>query len=221
MTPFGYCERDSALFWAEPLNALTNGAFIVAGLAALLIWRRAGGRDWPALLLIALTFCIGIGSFLFHTMPGRGTVLADVIPIQLFAFGYFGLALRRLLGLSLTTSLIGTLAFIGFALALQAGLAPLLPPGARGSAGYGAFVLGLFGVGLALRARRPHQSRAAGLLLLAGVTFALSLTLRSLDAELCTHIPFGLHWAWHLLNASVLYLLLRAVITSQDRPAAG
>jgi hypothetical protein len=160
-------------------------------------------------------------------IPGFGvfildvTVLADVIPIQLFAFGYFWLALRRLLGLSLKTSLIGTLAFLGFALALQAGLAPLLPQGARGSAGYGAFVFGLFGVGLALRVRQPQQSRAAGLLLLAGVAFALSLTLRSLDAGFCAQIPVGLHWAWHLLNAGVLYLLLRAAITGQGRSAAG
>ncbi|AMJ60308.1 hypothetical protein [Bosea sp. PAMC 26642] len=220
MTPFGYCERDSTLFWAEPLNALTNGAFIVAAVMAQLLWRRAGGRDWPAALLIALVFCIGIGSFLFHTMPGRATLLADVIPIQLFAFGYFGLALRRLLRLSLTASLIGTLAFLGFALALQVGLAPLLPQGARGSAGYGAFVIGLFGVGLGLRAGHPEQTGSAGLLL-AGVLFAVSLTLRSLDAGWCAQLPFGLHWAWHLLNAGVLCLLLRAAIGSQSRPAPG
>ena len=32
---FSYCERGGAPgFWAEPLNALSNGAFIITGLIA-------------------------------------------------------------------------------------------------------------------------------------------------------------------------------------------
>jgi hypothetical protein len=42
-----YCERASAAFWAEPVNALTNAGFLVAALAAFVEWRRAGGRDVP------------------------------------------------------------------------------------------------------------------------------------------------------------------------------
>jgi inner membrane protein involved in colicin E2 resistance len=211
MNGIGYCERASAAFWAEPLNALSNAAFIVAALAGLVIWRRAGGRDFPAALAIGLVFAIGVGSFLFHTMPSRVTLLADVVPIQLFAFGYFGLALYRLLGLGLAASVVGTAAFFAAALALASGLGPFLPEGARGSAGYAAFVLGLFGVGFALR-KRAGGRRRAGLLLGAGFVFAVSLILRSLDGSLCSTWPLGLHWAWHLLNALVLFLLLRAAL---------
>ncbi|MFJ5370379.1 ceramidase domain-containing protein, partial [Bosea sp. CER48] len=96
---FGYCERLDASFWAEPANAVTNGAFVVAALAASWLWCRQEQRDRVALAFILLVFAIGIGSFLFHTMPNRGTVLADVVPIQLFAFGYFAFALSRFLGL--------------------------------------------------------------------------------------------------------------------------
>ena len=32
---FDYCERSSAAFWAEPLNAITNAGFIVAALAGI------------------------------------------------------------------------------------------------------------------------------------------------------------------------------------------
>ena len=211
MTAFGYCERLSAAFWAEPLNAISNGAFILAAILGLLLWRRAGGRDLAAALLIGLVFAIGVGSFLFHTMPGRWTLLADVVPIQLFAFSCFGLALRRFLGLSPAASLVGTALFVVAAFGLSAALGPLLPAGMRGSAGYGAFVLGLFGVALALQLRGMAPG-AAGLLLLAGFVFSVSLTLRSLDSVACGSIPFGLHWAWHLLNAAVLALLLRALI---------
>ncbi len=215
-TAFGYCERASEAFWAEPLNALTNGAFILAAFAALLLHQRAGRRDRPVALLIGLVFAIGVGSFLFHTMPQRWTLLADVIPIQLFAFSYFGLALWRFLGLRPIVAIAGTLAFLAASLALSAGLAPLLPASMRGSAGYASFVLALFGVALALQ-RKEGRSITAGLVGAAGLVFALSLTFRSLDQGLCQALPSGVHWLWHLLNATVLYLLLRAAIMRPPR----
>lgn len=213
MLTYGYCERATGEFWAEPLNALTNGAFILAALAGLIAFLRTGRRDRPAALLIGLVFAIGIGSFLFHTMPQRWTLLADVVPIQLFAFLYFGVALRRFLKLSLAVAAIGTLAFLAASFGLSAGLAPFLPPAARGSAGYFSFVLALFGVATALWRRDRAGARLIGL---AGLVFALSLTLRSLDGALCQMIPFGTHFLWHLLNATVLYLLLRAAVASQN-----
>jgi FtsH-binding integral membrane protein len=217
MTRYGYCERLSDAFWAEPLNAVSNAAFILAALAGWLWLSRADRRDLPATLLIALVFAIGVGSFLFHTMPQRWTLLADVIPIQLFSFLYFGLALRRYLGLPLLAAGLGTLAFLAAAFALNSTLAPLLPAAMRGSAGYAAFVLAL--LGMALAARFQGKPAVAGLLLAAGVVFAISLTLRSLDDFACRNIPFGLHWAWHLLNACVLALLLRAAIGHGPAPA--
>ncbi len=36
----GYCERTDFTYWSEPLNAVTNVAFIIA---ALLLWRRSAG----------------------------------------------------------------------------------------------------------------------------------------------------------------------------------
>ncbi|RDJ27645.1 hypothetical protein DWF00_11985 [Bosea caraganae] len=207
---FGYCERLSGAFWAEPLNAITNGAFIVAALGGLVLLLRQDRRDWPAGALIALVFAIGIGSFLFHTMPQRWTLLADVIPIQLFAFSYFGLALRRFLGLGLVAAIAGTLAFLATSFALSAGLAPLLPAAARGSAGYASFALALFGVAIALWRRDRAGAQLIGA---AGLVFAVSLSLRSLDGVLCQAVPSGTHFLWHLLNATVLYLLLRAAVT--------
>lgn len=211
MNRFGYCERASEAFWAEPLNALSNGSFFLAALAAWLLLRRSDRRDLPAESLTGLVLAIGIGSFLFHTMPQRWTLLADVIPIQLFALGYFGLALNRFLGLSPLLAGLGAFAFLGASFGLAAGLAPLLPAGMRGSAGYAGFVLGLFGVAFALQRREPG-SAAARLIGLGGLVFALSLGFRSLDAAACDQLPFGLHWAWHLLNGLLLYLLLRAAI---------
>ncbi|KRE16552.1 hypothetical protein ASE63_15165 [Bosea sp. Root381] len=217
MRAYGYCERLSDAFWADPWNAVTNGAFLVAACAALLLWRRAGGRDCPALVLILFVFAIGIGSFLFHAAPQPWTLAADVVPIQLFAFSYFALALARFLGLRPLATSLGTLAFVGVAFSISWGIAPLLPPGLRGSTGYAAFLLALAGMAIVLR-WRPDGMETARLLGLAGLAFALSLTFRTLDGPLCGSIPLGTHWLWHLLNATVLYLLLRAAI--RWRPTA-
>ncbi|CAN7222910.1 ceramidase domain-containing protein [Bosea sp. LjRoot9] len=211
MLSYGYCERLSGAFWAEPWNALTNGAFLLAAVAAFQLWRRSGGPDRPALALTLLVFVIGIGSFLYHTMPQGWTLAADVVPIQLFAFSYFGLALMRFCGLPWQAAVLGTFAFFTFALLLSSGIGSLLPQPARGSAGYAAFLLGLAGVAGALL-RRPGGRDTARLVGLAGLVFALSLALRTLDGALCNGWSMGTHWLWHLLNAAVLYLLLRAAI---------
>ncbi len=211
MLSYGYCERLSGAFWAEPWNALTNGAFLLAAVAAFQLWRRSGALDRPTLALITLVFAIGIGSFLYHTMPQGWTLAADVVPIQLFAFSYFGLALMRFFGLSSRAAALGMLAFFAFALLLSSGIGSLLPQPARGSAGYAAFLLGLTGVACALL-RRPGGRETARLVGLAGLVFALSLAFRTLDGALCGGWSMGTHWLWHLLNAGVLYLLLRAAI---------
>lgn len=216
MPSYGYCERLSGAFWAEPWNALTNGAFLLAAVAAFQLWRRSGSPDRPALALTLLVLAIGIGSFLYHTMPQGWTLAADVVPIQLFAFCYFGLALARFFGLSLPTTVLGTLAFFAFVLLLSSGLGPLLPQPARGSAGYAAFLLGLVGVTGALL-HRPDGRETARLVGSAGLVFAVSLAFRTLDGALCGGWSMGTHWLWHLLNAGVLYLLLRAAILSPRR----
>src|SRR5688500_9904442 len=122
MHPSAYCERLDDGFWAEPFNAASNLAFVVAALAAWMLWRRHGRDDLPVLGLIGIVLLIGIGSFLFHTMPAPWSARADVIPIQFFAFGYFALAMRRFLGLGAIAAAAATAAFVIASIGLQRGL---------------------------------------------------------------------------------------------------
>jgi mono/diheme cytochrome c family protein len=97
---FLYCERGrSEALLAEPLNAASNAAFVLAALAALLLLLRRPKEDRSAdvALLIALVFLIGLGSLAFHLLADKGTLLADVIPIDVFMLVYLGFALNRLL----------------------------------------------------------------------------------------------------------------------------
>jgi hypothetical protein len=198
-----YCERTDASFWAEPANALTNAAFLIAAAAALGSWRRAGGRDRATLALIGVVVAVGLGSFTFHTVATRGAALADVVPIAVFIYGYLLLGLRRLLGLSLGISAAILVAFI---LGGQV-LSWLAPPHAlNGSSDYVPALVAL--VAMACAAQGPAR-RGLGL---AAMIFTVSLALRSVDLAACDAFPLGTHFVWHMLNATVLYVLLRTVI---------
>jgi hypothetical protein len=198
-----YCERTDASLWAEPANALTNAAFLIAAAAAFLLWRRAGGRDWPALALIVVVAAVGLGSFIFHTVATRGAMLADVIPIAIFIYGYLLLALRRFLHLSPGVAIA---IVVGYAAGAQA-LSWLAPPRAlNGSIGYLPAL-----VAMVAMARVTHGRVRRGLEL-AVMIFTVSLALRTIDLAACETFPVGTHFLWHLLNAVVLYVLLRTAI---------
>ncbi|MBY0611929.1 MAG: hypothetical protein K2P80_07060 [Beijerinckiaceae bacterium] len=206
-----YCERSGDAFWGEPLNAASNVAFLLAALVAFLVWRRRTPDDGAIAALIALVALIGLGSFLFHTVPGSLTVLLDVVPIQLFIIGYFALVLHRFVGLSAPLTIAG---LIGF-LAVGAGVPLLAPRGAlAGGLAYVPALLALLGLGLFLLRRDRVAARS---LLSGAALFTVSLAMRTLDQPLCPRWPLGLHFVWHCLNGGLLLVLLLAAIGQGQR----
>ena len=228
---FIYCERGQNIaFWAEPVNALTNLGFIVASLVALIALARRSSDESKLMryLLILNVFIIGVGSFLFHTYATRWASAADVIPIGVFMLIYLGYALYVFARVPLL--LAGVIVFL-FAYVLQ------LAKGVNcadlgldwgffratnclnGSFGYlpalGAMLL--TGLWLGLR-RHP----AWGYMFAAGLVFIVSVSFRSTDLICCNQISFmdkarGTHFLWHLLNSTVLFLLIIAAVRHGGR----
>ncbi|MEX5727314.1 FtsH-binding integral membrane protein [Rhodovulum iodosum] len=190
-----YCERTDPGLWAEPVNALTNVAFV---LAAIVMWRR--GADLPLARALALVLgAIGVGSFLFHTRATVWASLADVLPIVAFILLYIYAANRAFWRLGRIPALLIAALFLPFA----AATAPLFGqiPGLGSSSAY-APVPVLIGVyALLLRRRAPAT---AGGLALGAALLILSLTFRTLDGPLCAVTQFGTHFLWHLLNGVML-----------------
>jgi hypothetical protein len=200
-----YCERLEPGLLAEPLNALTNGAFLVAAWWLQRLARRDTGCDRGVLALAALALAIGIGSGLFHTFATGWALAADVVPILLFQLLFLLLYLRRQVGLGAAPAAGLCLAFLLACLAGRSAPALL-----NGSLAY-APTLAV----LALLGWHQRHTRRSALLLGATGLFSLSLLLRSLDNALCPHWPIGTHLFWHLLNAAVL------VLSGQTLLAAG
>jgi hypothetical protein len=211
--PFAlYCERTDPGLWAEPVNALTNLAFLIA---AALAARLLAGREtelraaWDLWLLVAALAAIGIGSGLWHSYPTRWSGLADVLPILVFINLYLVTALRRLLRLRWRYVFTG---FAAYQLCNQSvqWLAPA--DTLNGSVWYLPTWAALLALATVLT-RRAHASGPR--LLTASGLFALSLAFRSIDQAVCPVWPVGTHFLWPLLNAVVLYLAFSALLRTQ------
>lgn len=203
-----YCERTGAGFWAEPVNALTNIAFLAAAawMARQLATQPGGaGRWWDLWLLVVLTAVVGAGSFLWHTLRTPWTQWADIIPILLFINVFLASFLVRVAAAGVLATLVALLAFNAINIGLQMALpAQLL----NGSVFYVPTWLALAGIGAYTFGRNRRSGR---LLWLATGIFALSLALRTLDRPLCAATGLGTHFGWHLLNGGLLYTVTRAL----------
>ena len=192
-----YCERLDPGYWAEPVNALTNIAFLVA---AFVMWRRLRGQRLPlANAMAAVLAVIGIGSYLFHTHATAWAGLADVLPILGFILLYLYAANRHYWRLGRWPALGLTALLFPYA----AATVPLFSmiPGLGSSAGYAPVPLLILAYAALLRRRAPDTAR--GLAVGAGILI-VSLTFRTLDGPLCAGWPLGTHFLWHILNATML-----------------
>lgn len=189
-----YCERLDPGYWAEPVNALTNAAFVVA---AMFMWRRSGALIEH--VLCAVLALIGIGSYLFHTHATPWAALADTTPIALYVLVYVYAANRSFWGLRPWPALGGTVLFFPYA-ALTVPLFQMVP-GLGSSAAYAPVPLLIVLYAVLLRHRLPQVAR--GLAIGAGL-LVISLSLRTIDEPLCHALPLGTHFLWHIFNALML-----------------
>lgn len=204
-----YCERPSAVadLWGEPFNAVSNVAFFIA---ALLVWRmlrrmpqKARTSYWPFPLLLAL---VGLGSLAFHTLATKWAEWVDVLPILLSVLVYFWFALRGFLGWSAPLTAAGVAALLAATIGFETGIPDAV---LWGGAMYLPILAGLTGIAAALAVRKKPAAKP---MLAAIGLFLASFMARSLDHSLCSTIPAGTHFLWHLLNAALLYLLVRTLV---------
>lgn len=191
----GYCERLAPGLWAEPINAVTNLAFMIV---AVIMWYRCFGMPL-ARALCAVLFAIGVGSLLFHTFATRWAAIADVTPILMFVLLYIFAVNRYVWNLTLWPALGLTALFFPFAFLTH----PLWVqvPVLKVSAGYLPIPALIFIYAILIRWRAPETSNG---LFIGWAILMASLLARSLDLRLCDDIPLGTHYIWHVLNAIML-----------------
>lgn len=201
-----YCERTDFGFWSEPVNALSNIAFILAGI--MLMYRRdrlasVGGASVS--LLPPLIVLIGVASFTFHTLATVWAGWTDTLAILLFACVFVYAFFREIGRAPAWLSFLVACGFFAASFAAKLWLPDL---GLNGSEAYLPMVIALAAMIVYLSREPQTRNRfaaATGLLL-------VSLTLRTIDGSICPAFPLGTHFAWHLLNAVLLYELSVALM---------
>ena len=202
-----YCERTDPGLWAEPVNALTNLAFVFA--AAHLLRRMGPGTPADLRALGGLLGLIGVGSLVFHTVAQRWASVLDIVFIAIFVVLFVHRALVRLHRWGQRpagAAVIGVIAASALiALAVR-------PPALNGSELY----LGPWLALIALAATCPHPA-AARWLRISAALFGVSMLCRSADLAVCDAFPLGTHFGWHLNNALVLWCALRGLMLAPPR----
>jgi len=207
-----YCERIGAGLLAEPVNVVTNAVFFVAAWAAWSLARRSNALSTGIRALTALSIMIGVGSGLFHTFATGWTRILDEVPILLFQLWYLWLYTRRIMTLRVQFAAASIAGYMAAAIFCRR-----FPHLLNGSLVYAPALILMLCLGL----YHFLQNKRERFLLLATMgIFLASLTFRSIDDAVCSYVPIGTHFLWHILNGVVLYLSMRALILNRsNRPA--
>jgi hypothetical protein len=190
-----YCERLDVGIWAEPINAVTNFAFI---LAAIIMWIRCKNLV-EGRVLAFLLFSIGCGSFLFHTFAQTWAAILDVTPILIFILTYIYAANRRFLFWSKRMSITGVILFLPYQFLVVSILSSIQFLGS--SAQYVPVAILIFFYSALLHKSKTNLSRE---LFVGATILSLSIFARTIDEPLCLIVSVGTHFIWHILNAIML-----------------
>lgn len=207
-----YCERVTGAFWAEPINAITNLAFLIAAWFAYRFWKAKAAGEKEILALCAILGVIGVGSFLFHTFATHWSMLADVLPIALFIHLAIFSAAYRVFGLGRITSIAVVAAFFAFNFACE----KYIPAEwLNRSITYLPAFLALLTMTLLARAKGLQAYRS---FFVATILFVASLSLRSIDMAMCeTTGGIGTHFMWHVLNGLLLFNIVKGLLLGDLR----
>lgn len=198
-----YRERAGAPgFFAEPFNACSNIAFVLATLLGVRYSFANKVSDPISWMLVILPTLIAIGSFAFHTVPNSLTMLADMLPIAMFQCFMMWEFSRRLLQASRVVSSAIMLAMVVFCAILFPNHTIL-----NGSLFYMPNLLLMLAFSALWSSR---VEREPYLLLIGTCFFIFALSARSLDWLVPWSV--GTHFLWHTSNGAMVYVLLRACV---------
>lgn len=203
-----YCERQADGLTAEPVNVISSVAFVVA---ALILLRKASAvysqrMVWDLWLLISTLAAIGAGSVTWHLFARSWAELTDILPITLFINVFLVSFLLRIAKLKIVWVMALLMVFQLFNYAV----AKTVPTEfLNGSMFYAPAWTALLLVIIYLAINHHPLLRSY---ILAVSLLTLSIVFRSIDLAVCTAMPVGTHFLWHLINAVVLYLLVAGLI---------
>jgi len=221
------CEELGDGLLAQPVNAITSGAYALIGVWLVVrAWRGPRQTRWLQVVYAITLMVIGIGSIAFHgPQPGWAKLVHDA-PIATALVFILLYDIQLLAGwkpwVTLTTyGVLVAAVFAGFELDSTVGIV------VTGLVVVGAIVAEVLVIRRGLRVRPPWMATwrwyaiMAGVLAIAGLANVLGRT----DAPLCeADSLLQLHGLWHIMTAVVfgLWAVIAFPMTTPDaRPDEG
>jgi len=221
------CEELGDGLLAQPVNALTSGAYALIGVWLVVrAWRGPRATRWLQVVYAVTLMVVGIGSIAFHgPQPGWAKLVHDA-PIATALVFVLLYDIQLLAGwkpwVTLTTyGVLVVAVFAGFELDSTVGIV------VTGLVVVGAIVAEVLVIRRGLRVRPPWMATwrwyaiMAGVLAVAGLANVLGRT----DAPLCeADSVLQLHGLWHIMTAVVfgLWAVIAFPMTLPDaRPDEG
>lgn len=203
-----YCEQGAFGGAFQPVNTITNLAFIAAAVMLYLFFRTRKVHDWKARLFVVLGLVLAACSTLWHAYSTPFTFALDAAGIAAFFVVYVYLISLKAGGGRRFSIIVTAVYVIG--LILTSLLFSTAPTSRFPSGAPDIIYTLLFIIALSLRVCRdnPKMYRAfAPPVLLALSAFAF----RQADLFSCSITGIGTHFMWHILVAAAYYYAVKAL----------
>ena len=199
------CERSNLGFFAEPLNAISNIAFIFAGFGVyqLLAKNRVQKIEYKAILI--LIFFVGFGSFLWHATRNFYALILDAVPVALSFAIITYIFLYKLIGNKLIALLIALLL-----IPTRFFISSFAPTDSVSSLIRNLINATVFLVIIVWAFRKYGRIAFEGTIVL--IIYLIAITMRGIDLQVCPTFNLGTHFLWHILNALAVYLAVKFLI---------
>ena len=135
----------------------------------------------------------------------RDGVYGDVLPIVAFMLVALSYVLTRVFGAGIWMALLAMIALAIPSVAIEA----IVPSWVLWGRAY--YLLALAAAAASVILLRRRRDSAAPAMALAACTFFLAFAMRSLDSPICSLVPLGTHFLWHLLDAAFVFQLAQLV----------
>ncbi|TSA45222.1 hypothetical protein D4R52_02900 [bacterium] len=194
-----YCEKVTGFWLTEPLNALTNLAFLIGAYYLYKFIRINRVKSHLSIFLVGLMVAVGLGSLSWHVHRSEVTLLLDRLPIYIFFSFVIYFAIQ-----TLTKNKIFTIA-VSALLAIIYYVFFTYIPGINVFYGLLRFVFAFIILAtLNFLIKREYGSEYN--LIIPLTIFAAALIFRTLDLFVCPLFPLGTHFLWHIFIAVGMYM---------------
>ena len=205
-----YCESATNFWLHEPLNAITNLAFIIGAYYLFKLIKKEKLSMPLGLILLSLMIILGLGSLAWHSYRSLPTLLLDEIPIYIFIIfaGYY-------LTQTLTRSHKITLMILASISAAYYLIFAYIP-GINISNGVLKYIFALL-IFLVLSTFIVKKFGSGYNFILSFSIFAVAIIFRIIDLFVCSNFPIGTHFVWHILVAMVMYLVSITILRLHNK----